>query len=224
MTRKKSTNGLQSPAALKWAGGEGISGFEPKCFRIRFVTLNVGSLCGRKTKVCEELKKRRVDVCFMQEVRWKGQGARFGGTSGRRYKLWWSGNDARFLWAGILVKEEISGNVAEVRRKSDRVMEIVLNLSRKVMRIICAYGPQSGRPDTEKVRMASEWDVGSSSEIIVSLGDFNGHVRKCAEGFEGVGTRGKWYWEKNAEGRRLLKFCDEKELCVASTCFYTERD
>ena len=58
------------------------------------------------------------------------------------------------------------------------------------MRVICAYGPQSGRPDAEKVRfydeMGSEWDLGSSSEIIVSLVDFNGHVGKCAEGFEGV--------------------------------------
>ena len=31
--------------------------------------------------------------------------------------------------------------------------------------------------------------LGSSSEIIVSLGDFNGHVGKCAEGFEGVHGR-----------------------------------
>ena len=48
------------------------------------------------------------------------------GTSGRRYKLWWSGNDIGFEGVGILVKEEISGNVEEVRRKSDRVMAIVL--------------------------------------------------------------------------------------------------
>ena len=34
--------------------------------------------------------------------------------------------------------------------------------------------------------MASEWDLGSSSEIIVSLGNFNGHVGKCAEDFESV--------------------------------------
>ena len=34
--------------------------------------------------------------------------------------------------------------------------------------------------------MGSEWDLGQSSEIIVSLGDFNGHVGKCAEGFEVV--------------------------------------
>ena len=69
-------------------------------------------------------------------------------------------------------------------------MAIVLTLGREVMRIICVYGPQSRRPDAEKVcfydEMGSEWDMGSSSEIIVSLGDFNKHVRKCAEGLEGV--------------------------------------
>ena len=88
-----------------------------------------------------------------------------------------------------MVKEEISGNVVEVR-KSDRVMVIVLTFSRKVMRIICAHGLQSGRPDAEKVcfydEMASEWDFASSSEMIVSLENFNGHVGKCTEGFKGV--------------------------------------
>ena len=80
-------------------------------------------------------------------------------------------------------------------------MAIVLTVGREVMRIICACGPQSGRPHEEKVRfydeMGSEWDFGSSNEIIVSLGDFNGHVGKCVEDFEGV--HGEWYWEKNAE-------------------------
>ena len=55
------------------------------------------------------------------------------GTLGQMYKLWWSGNDAGFGGVGILVKEEISGNVVEVRRKSDRVMAIVLTLGREVM-------------------------------------------------------------------------------------------
>ena len=66
--------------------------------------------------------------------------------------------------------------------------------------------------------MGSEWDLGSSSKIMVSLGDFNGHVRKCAEGFEGV-HGGNCVGKRNAEGRRLLEFCDERELCVANTWF-----
>ena len=77
-----------------------------------------------------------------------------------------------------MVKKEISKNIVKIR--SDRVMATVLPLGRKVMHIICAYGPQRRRLDRKKVRfydeMVSEWDFGSSSEIIVSLKDFNGHV------------------------------------------------
>ena len=39
----------------------------------------------------------------------------------------------------------------EVRRKSDRVMAIVLTLGREVMRIMCVHGPKSRRPEAEKV-------------------------------------------------------------------------
>ena len=76
---------------------------------------------------------------------------------------WWSGNDAGFGGVGTLVKEEISGYVVKVRRKSDRVMSIVITLDGEVMRTTCAYGPQSGRPDAEKVRFYGEmgsWEVG----------------------------------------------------------------
>ena len=79
---------------LNGQGVQRISGLTPECHGIRFSTINVGSLCGRKTEVYEEHRNRRVDVCCMLEVRWKGQGARFVGSLGRRYKLWWSGNDA----------------------------------------------------------------------------------------------------------------------------------
>ena len=200
--QKKYTNGPSPRQLLNGQEVRRISGFKSECHGIRFGILNVGSLCKRKTEVCEEPRKRKVDVCCIQEVRSKGQGAHFVGTSGRRYKLWWSGNDAGFGGVGILLKEEISGNVVEVRRKSDQIMAIVLTLGREVMCVICAYGPQSGRPDEEKVHFydetGSEWELGSCNEIIVSLGNFNGHVGKYAEGFEGV-YRGNGVGKRNAE-------------------------
>ena len=55
-------------------------------FGLRVGTWNIGSMSGRGTKVCEELRKRSMDVCCLQEVRWRGQGARFMGMKGRRYK------------------------------------------------------------------------------------------------------------------------------------------
>ena len=42
------------------------------------------SFCGRGTEVCEQLRKREVDMWCVQEVRWRGQGARFVGIRGRR--------------------------------------------------------------------------------------------------------------------------------------------
>ena len=57
------------------------------------------------------MKKRRVDVCWMQGVTCKGQGACFVGTPEKRYKLWWSGNNAESEGGGNLMKEKISENV-----------------------------------------------------------------------------------------------------------------
>ena len=55
----------------------------------------------------------------------------------------------------------------------------------------------------------------SFSEIIISLRDFNGHVGKYADGFEGVHD-GNGIGKRNAEEKRLVNFCNEKELCVAN--------
>ena len=81
----------------------------------------------------------------------------------RMYKLWYSGNDAGSEGVEILVSEKICLNVVEIRRKSDKMMAIVLTFGREVMQIICGYGPQSRRPKLEKVflcdEMASEWDL-----------------------------------------------------------------
>ena len=44
-------------------------------------------------------------------------------------------------------------------------------------------------------------------------------MRKYAEGFKGLhGANG--IGKRNAEGRRLLEFYDEKELCMTNTWFY----
>ena len=68
----------------------------------------------RVTEVCEELRKTRMDVCCLQEVRWRGQGVWFFGKKDRRYKLWWSGNSDGTGGVAVLVKEELCEKVVEV--------------------------------------------------------------------------------------------------------------
>ena len=54
-------------------------------FGVRVGTWNLGSLIGNGGTVCEELGKMMIDVCCLQEMRWRGQGARMLGMKGRRY-------------------------------------------------------------------------------------------------------------------------------------------
>jgi len=58
-----------------------------------------------------------------------------------------------------LVKKELCKKIVEVRKKSDRVM--VMAFGEEVVRVVGAYGPQSGRTIKEKHRfydeLASEW-------------------------------------------------------------------
>ena len=107
--------GPQSPAAPKWAGVLRISGFKlnkkKNILEVDFGSWNVGSIFVKRTEVCEELRKRKVDVCCLQEARWRGEGACFLGVKGRRYTLWWCGNDNETECVGIFVKEKLCENV-----------------------------------------------------------------------------------------------------------------
>ena len=115
------------------------------------------------------------------------------GVKERRYKLWWSGNASGTGGFGILVKEELFEKVVEVRRKSDRVMVVLLTYGEEVVKILFAHGLQSGRPVAEKQlfydKVAYKWDLQSAGELVLGLGDFNGHVGRHSEGFEVSGHR-----------------------------------
>ena len=105
----------------------------------------------------------------------------------------------------------------EIRRSSDRVIVVVLAFEQEVLRVICGYAPQCGRPITEKVKfydeMCTEWDLRGNDELVLGMGDFNGHVGKNIDGFEGVHGR-NGIGERNAEGRRLLEFVTKRDYVL----------
>ena len=59
---------------------------------LRMASINVGTLRGRAYEVVEMLERRSVDVCCVQEVRWRGASVRFVEGRRARYKLFWIGN------------------------------------------------------------------------------------------------------------------------------------
>ena len=94
-----------------------------------------------------------------------------------------------------------------------------------VLRLICGYALQSGRPLEEKQsfydKLICEWDMHSADDLVMCLGDFNGHIGSHIDGFDGV-HGGYGVGQRNLEGGMLLKFCLDEVLCVSSTWFKRE--
>ena len=66
-----------------------------------------------------------------------------------------------------------------------------------------------------------EWETHSAGYLVMYLGSFNGHIGRHIDGFNGV-YGGYGIGQGNLEGRMLLEFCLEKELCVSNTWFKIE--
>ena len=65
-------------------------------------------------EVCEELRKRMIDVRSLQEVRRRGQVAKMLRMKGRRYKQWWPAKGDGVGGVGFMVKEKMFEKVVEV--------------------------------------------------------------------------------------------------------------
>ena len=67
--------------------------------KFRLKSLNVGTMRGH----AGELTRRKVDVCGIQEERWRGASARLITGKNVEYKMYWVGNNLGLGSVGILV-------------------------------------------------------------------------------------------------------------------------
>ena len=56
---------------------------------LKVSTMNVGSMVGRSREVVEMLARRKVDICCVQEVQYKGEGCKMFDWEEERYMFWW---------------------------------------------------------------------------------------------------------------------------------------
>ena len=83
-------------------------------------------------EVAQELRKRNMDICGIQEIQLRGQEACFIGVEGKRYKLWWLENGVGKSGVRILVEEELCESVVEIRR-NDKMMTMCLTFGKEMI-------------------------------------------------------------------------------------------
>ena len=190
--------------------------------RVRVASWNVGSMRRRGGELVEGLDRRRVDVCCVQEHRWRGESARMITGRDSRYKFYWIGNQTGIGGVGILVREKWVENVMDVMRVNDRIMVLKLIFGKQIVTVVSTYAPQAGLPDETKdkfwddlIRVAGSVD---DREMVILGGDLNGHVGAESLGFEGV-HGGHGFGTRNREGERILEFGDALDMIVCNTMF-----
>ena len=108
-------------------------------------------------------------------------------------------------------------------RISDRLMTIKLAIENNIITILSCYAPQLGLGNTIKDAfydlLYSTVNKVGAAETLVICGDFNSHVGKVENGYEGV-HGGHGYGLRNTEGERILEFGVAHDIVVANTHFH----
>ena len=118
-----------------------------RCSFIRVGTLNIGMMTGRVRELADMMEQRNVDILCLQETKWKGSKAR---NIGGGRKIFYNGADGRKNGIGIVVREELAESVLEVKRVSDRLMAMKLEVKGSILNIVSACAPQVNYSIEEK--------------------------------------------------------------------------
>ena len=117
---------------------------------LKVASWNIGTMRGRSSEIVETITRRNIDLCCVQEVRWRGASARYITGKDSRYKFFWIGNDQGTGGVGVLLAEKWVDKVYDIKRVSDRIMLIKLLVGESVITVLSVYAPQTGLEQSVK--------------------------------------------------------------------------
>ena len=100
---------------------------------IRVGTLNIGTMTGRGRELADMMERRNVDILCLQETKWKGSKVR---NIGSGCKIFYNGADGRKNGIGIVLREELAESILEVKRVSDILKAMKLEVKGSILNIL----------------------------------------------------------------------------------------
>ncbi|XP_068246558.1 uncharacterized protein [Palaemon carinicauda] len=151
-------------------------------------TLIDGTITGREREVADMMKRRKVQILYVQETRWNGNKAK---ETGAGYKLFYSGcTEQGRNGVGIILTGKLKSCVLEVKRLNDRLMHMKLEWDGKILNVISVYAPQTAYTEEEKDDFGKQLDQEKINipieKLVMIRGDQNGHMGRNSQGLERI--------------------------------------
>lgn len=187
---------------------------------MRIATWNIGSLTGRSQELANTLHRRNINICCVQELKWKGSKSR---DIGRNYQLLYNGTSTTRNGIGIILDATLKQRIIRVERISDRIMYVKLALDNQpVLNIISVYAPQTGCDKNEKdlfwEGLEDLLQTIPLEERKLVAGDLNGHVGQRAPKDSVIhGDLG--YGISNSQGFDIINVATRFNLPIVNTYF-----
>uniref|UniRef100_A0A2C9KQI7 Endonuclease/exonuclease/phosphatase domain-containing protein n=1 Tax=Biomphalaria glabrata TaxID=6526 RepID=A0A2C9KQI7_BIOGL len=168
---------------------------------------------GALAQLTEVLKKYRIPLVALQEIRWKDSNI----LRTKEYTIFYSGGSTNNLGTGFAVKKEMAGNVIGFKPVSDRFCS--LRLRRKFFNIlfINVHTPTEDADDNTKEAfydgLERIYDEAPKHDIKIVLEYFNAKIGKESAFIPIIGQE-SLHEETNNNGIRLVDFASGKGIFV----------
>ncbi|XP_055384167.1 uncharacterized protein LOC129613882 [Condylostylus longicornis] len=176
-------------------------------------------VAGKMFEIADELMAYSVNICSLQEIRWKDQGE----VRKRNYSIYLSGNkQTGYGGTGFYIDKKTRESVILFEPINDRMCYIKLKGRFQNISIVSVYAPKNDTNDEIKDEFYDKLDTLCSkisrNDLIIIMGDFNAKIGR--EDFvQYIGGRHSLHKETNENGMRICNFAMSNRLHISSISF-----
>ena len=175
---------------------------------------------GKLANVVQEMRRGRINILGLAEVRWKDGGD----FVSELVRVVYAGGKESQRGVALLLDESVAKCVISTETHGDRVIMVKIQAQPANLVVIQVYMPTSvhSEEDVDEVYNKLEELIKKvkGTDYLVIMGDWNavvgeGKEEKCVGEF-GLG-------QKNERGQRLIEFCNQQQLMVTNTWFKQDK-